>query len=163
MADTTPKMSVVLDSLEDCVTDAVVYFNNIDRSDLTALLKGFSLLKKHNDKLKALAESLDKLHRELSYEVIPAAMEASGFDSVKLGGENFIVSTRINASIPENQRDIGYKWLTEVAKIPELIVPRVNPQQLSAFVKTYFETHAEWPPEEAIKVHKQNYTQVRKG
>jgi hypothetical protein len=90
-------------------------------------------------------------------------MESQGFDSVKSGGKNFILSTRVNASIPEDMREPGYRWLTDVAKVPELIVPRVNPKQLSSFVKSYFEAHAEWPPEDAIKVHMQNYIQVRKA
>jgi hypothetical protein len=141
----------------------MVYFDQVDRSDLTTLLRAFAFLKENNDRLKSLAETMDKLYRELSYEVIPNAMDASGFTSVKCDGKSFTVSTRINASIPEDKRDVGYKWLTEVAKTPELIVPRVNSQQLSSFVKTYFETHAEWPPEEAITIHKQNYIQVRRG
>jgi len=162
MADNR-KLSQVLDELSEVVGDTLAYFDKLDPSDLTTLLKSFSLLKENNDKLKGLSELIGSLTQNLSYEVIPNAMEANGFDSVKLGGKNFILSTRINASIPEDQRDVGYKWLTEVAKTPELIVPRVNAQQLSSFVKTYFETHAEWPPEEAIRVHKQNYIQVRKA
>jgi len=162
-AGTTRKLSSVLDDLSESVGDTLSYFDKIDKSELNTLLKSFALLKENNDKLKDLAELISKLYQNLSYEVIPNAMEANGFDSVKLGGKNFIVSTRINASIPEDQREVGYRWLTEVAKTPELIVPRVNAQQLSSFVKTYFETHAEWPPEDAIKVHKQNYIQVRKS
>jgi len=157
------KLSEVINDLSECITDVLAHFDKLDRSDLKALLKSFAHLKENNDRLKPLVEMIGKLYQELSYEVIPNAMEAHGFDSVKLDGRNFIVSTRINASIPEDQREFGHKWLTEVANTPELIVPRVNPQQLSSFVKTYFETHAAWPPEEAIKVHKQNYIQVRKG
>lgn len=160
---TNRKLNEVLDELSESVGDVLAYFDKLDQSDLQTLLKSFAILKENNDRLKAFSDTIGSLYQNLSYEVIPNAMEAHGFDSVKLNGKNFIVSTRINASIPEDQRIAGYKWITEVAKTPELIVQRVNAQQLSSFVKTYFETHAEWPPEDAIKIHKQNYMQVRKA
>jgi len=59
-------------------------------------------------------------------------------------------------------REAGHKWINEVAKVPELIIPNVNPRSLSAFVKGYFEDNAMWPPEDAIKVHKQRYISIRK-
>ena len=158
-----PKLKDALKILDKTVEDVLAYFDQLDPSDLPTLLKSFAQLGENYDKLDILHKTLSKLYDKLSYEVIPNAMESQGFDSVKLGGKNFILSTRVNASIPEDMRKPGFRWLTDVAKVPELIIPRVNPKQLSSFVKSYFETHAEWPPEDAIKVYKQNYIMVRKA
>ena len=156
------KLSEVISDLSDCVDAVMAHFDKIDRNDLKGLLTSYAHLKDNNDRLKQLAEILEKLQRELSYEVIPNVMESHGFDSVKADGRLFTISTRLNANISENQREAGHRWITDVAKVPELIIPRVNPKQLSSFVKTYFEQNAEYPPEEAITIHLQNYIQVRK-
>lgn len=162
-AEKLQKVGEAIKVLDDSIDYLLAYFHNADRSDLPNLLRAFGQLKDNNDNLKRLAEVVDKLYREFSYEVIPNVLEANGVNSINVDGRNYISSTRINASIPEDKREAGYKWLTDVAKTPELIVQRVNAQQLSSFVKTYFETHAEWPPEEAMTIHKQNYIQVRRG
>lgn len=158
-----PKFKEVLKQLDAAVADTLVHFDQLDPSDLPTLLKSFALLKDTKETLSGLEETISSLYQKLSYETIPNAFETLGFDSVKTAGKNFICSERVNASIPADKRELGHKWLTEVANIPELIVPTVNAKQLSSFVKTYFETNAEWPPEDAMNVHLQRYIQVRKA
>ncbi len=161
--ETKPKLKQVLEALDEAVMDTLAYFDQLDPSDFPTLLKSFALLKDNKEQLTALEEMISKQYQKLSYEVIPNVFETLGMDSTKINGRNFILSTRVNASIPENKSEFGYKWLTEVAKTPELIKQSVNSRALSSFITTYFETHGEWPPEEAITIHKQNYIQVRKA
>lgn len=153
----------VLRLLDDAVRETLVYFDKLDPSDLPTTLKAFLLLRTHKETLDSLSKTIDELYRRYDYEILPEAFETLGFDSVKTAGRNFILSTRVNASIPENLRSAAHKWLTEEAKIPELITERVNPKQLSSFAQSYFYQHGKWPPEELIKIHKQNYIQVRKA
>ena len=159
----TPKLRETLKTLDAAVTDTLAYFDEIDPSDLPTLLKSFALLKDNKDKLSLLEKLVSEQYQKLSYEVIPNAFEANGFDSVKLAGKNFILSTRVNATIPEDKREFGYAWIADVAKVPELIRETINPKQLSSFVTQYFEANGCWPPEEAMSVHKQPYIQVRKA
>lgn len=159
----TPKLKDALKALDAAVSDTLAYFENIDPSDIPTLLKSFALLKDNKEKLSTLEKIISELYQKLSYEVIPNAFETQGFDSVKLAGRNFILSTRVNASIPEDKREAGYNWLINEAKVPELIRETVNSKQLSSFASNYFEAHGAWPPEEVMNVHKQNYIQVRKA
>lgn len=156
-----PGLGDALKQLDKAVTDTLAHFMMLDVSDLPNLLKNFNALKAHKEHLDNLQKLLTQLYQEMSYEKIPQAMEAQGFDSVRVGKRLFSIATRINASIPADMRDAGFKWLTDDAKCPELIVPTVNSKQLSSFVTGYFETHGKWPPEDAVKIHKQTYTQVR--
>lgn len=159
----TPKLKDALKQLDAAVSDTLAYFEGVDPGDIPTLLKSFSLLKDNKEMLSGLEKVISELHQKLSYEVIPNAFETIGFDSVKVGGKNFILSARVNASIPEDKRELGHKWLTEVAKVPELIKPTVNSKQLSSFASMYFEANGCWPPEEVMNVHKQPYIQVRKA
>jgi len=151
----------VLALLEKSVDETLSYFAALDPGDLPLLLRSFALLKDHKEQLERLGEAISSLYRQYSYEVVPNALEANEMESVTIGGKLFTVSTRVNASIPENKREAGYAWLTDVAGVPELVRPTVNSQQLSSFAKSYFETNGKWPPEEVMNVHKQRYTQVR--
>lgn len=159
----TPKLRDALKALDSAVNDTLAYFEGVDPSDIPTLCKSFALLKDNKEKLSFLEEVISKLYQKLSYEVIPNAFETNGFDSVKLAGKNFILATRVNASIPENKREAGHDWLINQAKVPELIKSSVNSKQLSSFVTSYFDAHGCWPPEDVMSVHKQTYVQVRKA
>ena len=148
--------------LDRAVLDTALFFEKIDYSNLPELLKIFKSIKELNDRLKDNAELINGLYEKLSYEKVPEVLEANGFDSVKAHGRNFIKSVRINASIPAEQKEAAHKWVREVAKVPELIQPNINPKSLSSFVTQYFEANAQWPPEDIIKVHKKNYIAIRK-
>lgn len=159
----SPKINDVLKLLDEAISSTLVFFEELSPSDLPKMLKAFLQLKMIKEKMEFQLEIIAKLYTQYDYEVIPNAFETLGFDSIKTAGRNFILSTRTNASIPEQSRADAHKWLIEEAKIPELIVERVNPKQLSSFVKSYFETNGKYPPEDLIKVHMQNYIQVRRA
>lgn len=84
-----------------------------------------------------------------------------GIDSIKSKGRNFIVGVRLNASIPLDKRESGFKWLRENG-LDSLIAPAVNSKSLSSAITQYIEANAIEPPEDAMTVHKQKYTSVRK-
>lgn len=156
-------MRRALADLDEAVNDMLAYFSTIDPSDVPTLLKAFALLRDNKDILTRLEKAVSAQYEKLSYQVIPETFETLGYESIKIDGRNFIISTRVNASIPEDKRAAGLEWLTNEAKIPELIKPTVNSKQLSSFVTAYFNEHGKWPPEEVMTVHKQNYTQIRKA
>lgn len=162
MADKV-KLSVALEQLSQALTNTIVFFDDVKPDDLPTLLKAFAELKTHKSRLDELAKSMNLLYATLNNKVIPDAFETLGFDSVKAGGRNFILSTRINANITEDKRAAAHRWLEDEANVPDLIQSRVNPKQLASFVSEYFENNGKWPPEELISVHMQNYIQVRKA
>lgn len=159
----TPTLSEAIKVLDESVTEMLYFFQELDVTDLPLLLKSFALLKDNKDKLSLLEKLVSEQYQKLSYQVIPNVFETFGLDSAKSGGRNFILSTRVNATIPEDKREFGYRWIADTAKVPELIRETINSQQLSAFARGYFETNAMWPPEEAMSVHQQQYIQVRKA
>ena len=162
MAD-KPKVKEVLALLQDVVGDMTITIQALDKNDIPTLLAAYKQLNEVKSITDDLYKTVNEQYQKLSYEVIPDAFESNKFDSVKAHGRNFVVSVRINASIPEHMRELGHKWINEVAKVPELIVPTCNSRSLSSFVKEYFETNAQWPPEDCVKVHKQKYTSIRKA
>ena len=157
------KLGEAIDILDDSAKEALVFFEKLDPNNIALMLKAFHGLGVSYDRLSAITKLLGEIYDKYSYEIIPGVFETNEIDSLKTAGFNFILSTRLDASIPENQRDAGNRWVTEVLKCPELIVPRVNPKQLSSVVKAHFEAHAELPPEDAIKVSQRKYIQVRKA
>lgn len=149
------------------VTDALaglqLYLEKMDYNDLPTLLNAFRQIHDARGLLKDQYEIINTMYERLSYEKVPDILEANGLDSVKSRGRQFIISVRVNASIPAEQREAGFRWIRDVAKTPELITPTVNPKSLSSFVKGYYEANGIWPPEEAIKVHKQRHMSIRKA
>lgn len=159
-----PKLKTTLAELDKAVQAASSFVTtSLDRNDIPTMLKAFKEIDEAKKYLAEIEKVLNATHKIMSEQMIPEAFENNGFDSVKAAGRNFIVSTRINASIPEDKRAAGYDWLRNVANVPELIVPTVNSKQLSSFVSSYFEEHATLPPPEAITVHQVKYTSMRKA
>lgn len=164
-AETKPKEVTKLKDAVKALTDAIdgtmKHFGSIGEDDVPMLLKSFKALKEHKEELDDLTNALSSFYNKLSYETIPGTFERLGYDSIKLAGRNFIVGVRFNASIPQDKREEGFKWLKEHG-LSSLIQPTVNPKSLSSAISQYFEDHAEEPPKEAITVHRQRYTSVRK-
>lgn len=175
MTDTTPDTDIpappqqakslkdAIKALDTAVLNTMAYFDQLDNSDIVTLLKSFALLKANKENLSELEKVITSLYQKLSYETIPNVFKTMEVDALKAGGKLFTLSTRVNASIPEDKRELGYSWIKEVAKVPELIKPTVNAKQLSSFVAGYFEANGKWPPEEAMTCHQQDYIQVRKA
>lgn len=157
------KLSEVLLDLEEAVSETSLFFDGLDKSDLPRVLRAFDQLKGAKERLEASTESVKRIYDEYSYNVIPDLFEANGFESVKSHGKNFITNHRLDASIPREKRDAGFKWLREIAKVPELIQETVNPRSLSALVKQRLGETGEMPPEDAISVYQKRYISIRKG
>lgn len=156
------KLSEVIKQLDASVTNAILYFDKLDKNDLPTLLKSF---KKFKDDVEALEETFKIVKTQLtnlSYVVIPETMENHTFDSIKAGGYNFILSVRTSANIPVDRREIGHKWLTDNG-LGSIILPTVNSKTLSSAIKEYIETEGKIPPADAITIHNQKYIQVRKA
>jgi hypothetical protein len=157
------KLTAVLVELEAAVSETSLFFDTLDISDLPLMLKAFGQLKAAKDRLEASTAFIKDIYDNLSYKTIPELYEVNGFDSVKAEGKNFVLNTRLDASIPYEKRQAGFKWLREVAQVPEIIQETVNPRSLSALVKRMFEATAEMPPEDAVSVHQKRYMSVRKA
>lgn len=151
-----------LDILTEAVERACRVIDAVDKSDLTTLLKYYKQIHELKEIFDVQQEIIVHIHDQLSYDALPNLMEDMQIDSVKAHGRNFVLSTRVNASISNDNRDAGISWVRDIAKVPELIVPHVNPKSLTSLVKGYFENNGEWPPEDAIKVHQKRYIAVRK-
>lgn len=161
--DKTSNLREAIHALEIAAAKAGLVVAELDPTELSKVLTAFGALHDAKRQIDQVHEYVSGLHRRLSEEIIPDALENAGIESLVVGGKRFGVSTRINASIPAAKRDIGFRWLREVAKCGDIINESVNAKQLSSFIEGYFEEHAELPPEEAITVHMQRYTTVRKA
>lgn len=148
--------------LDEAVINTMQFFEKIDKNDLPHLLRSYKLLDENKDVLDGLQKVLDAVHRKMSYEVIPTAFADNGIDSMKLSGRNFIVSSRLNASIPVANREAAHTWLKE-NNLSELIQPNVNAKTLASAASAYFEEHAKFFPESIFTIHRQPYTQMRKA
>ena len=159
-----PKLKTALAELDKAVQSAASFVTTeLDRNDIPTMLRAFKEIDEAKKYLAEIEKVLTATHKSMSEQMIPEAFENNGFDSVKTAGRNFIVATRLNATIPEDKRSAGFEWLRNVAHVPELIIQTVNSRQLSSFVSSYFEEHAVMPPEEAISVHQVKYTSMRKA
>lgn len=158
-----PTLRDTIAALELAAANAGVVVAGIDPTNLNQMLTAFGMLHDAKRQLGNALEYITGLHRRLSEEVIPEALQNAGIDSLTVAGKRFAVSTRVNASIPLAKKEAGFKWLRDVANCGDLINESVNAKQLSSFIEAYFEEHAVLPPEEAITVHMQQYTTVRKA
>lgn len=161
MTEVSPTLKQALEQLEMAVRGVSLHFNDADQMQLQDLLKSFKLLKEGKDALDGLQEVIAQIYQKISYETLPIMFENMDMDSIKLAGRNFILSSRLNASIPLEQRDRGFAWLKE-NQLDSLIQPNVNSKTLSSAIKTYFEASAIMPPQDAIKTHLQKYIAIRK-
>ena len=157
-----PKMKEALIALEKSTIDMASIVAALDPNDIPNLVRAFRALAECRQLHEAIGKIIDENYRKLSEDVIPEAFDNAGIDSVKVNGRNFYITTRINASSPQAKQDAGFAWLRNTAKCPELIAERVNAKQLSSLVTRYFEEHGAMPPEEAVTIHMQRLTSMRK-
>lgn len=164
MTDDKPKaLHECIAELEIAAARAGLVVAELDPTNLSRLLTAFGALNDAKKQLTTTLEYITSLHRKLSEDVIPEALKNAEIDNVTVAGKRFGISTRFNASIPEAKREEGFKWMREVGKCGDLIKESVNAKQLSSFIESYFEEYAALPPEEAVTVHIQEYTTVRKA
>lgn len=162
MTDKPSTLHSAINDLQKAVERTVAYFEQLDVTNVPVLLEAFRTIHENAELLDALNTIISGIKRKTSYETIPSVFESMGIDSIKSKGRNFIVGTRLNASIPLDKRELGFKWLRENG-YESLIAPTVNPKSLSSAVAQYIESTAKEPPEEAMTVYKQTYTQIRKA
>ena len=145
--------------LDKAVTDTVLYFEHLDKTDIPTLCKSYKLLHDNIKTLETVCEILSKLGTKLSHEIIPAAIESNGFDSVTVGGFVYSIGVRTFASLPD--QDKGFEWLRNNG-YEMLIKENVNSRTLSGAMKEYVEEKGLNPPEDIVKIHRQQYTSIRK-
>jgi hypothetical protein len=155
------KLADAIKQLSAAVTTASLYLSSIDRNDIPTLVKSFKKLKDDVDVLEEVTKVATGLVKELSYNVIPEAFENHNFDSVKIGGYNYILSVRMNASIPQDKQEAGFEWL-QTHGLGSIIKPAVNPRTLTSAIKEYIAEKGEVPPESVIPIFNQRYISVRK-
>ena len=113
------------------------------------------------DVLDSIHKVAEQAYRHLSEERLPNVFDGLGFDSVKTGGHNFILSSTLYASIPAAKQDEGFKWLKNNG-LDALIKPTVNPKALSSAITSYIEENAIEPPDTAMSIHKKRRVGIRK-
>lgn len=158
----SPTLKSAISELQKAVEKTALFFETLDPTNVPLLLDSYRAIHEQAELLDNLNKTVAEIKRKLSYETIPAQFEAMGIDSIKSKGRNYIVGVRLNASIPLEKRDAGYQWLRDNG-LDSLITPTVNSKSLSSAVTQYIEANAIEPPENAMTVHKQTYTAIRKA
>lgn len=157
------KIKDALAVLGEAAANMGMVVTTLDRNDLPTLLRAYKEVHESRQELEAISKIINTAYSALGEEIIPNAFEENEIDAIKLVGRNFYLTTRLNASIPADKRTAGHAWLRDVAKLPELIIERVDSKSLSSAIEAYFEEHAKLPPEEAISVHMKKRIGIRKA
>lgn len=150
-----------LAALQIAIRGMIAERDALDKSNINEILEFY---KKIYDTDNVLSELYDVLHgvkENYSHEVIPNLFESMEIDSIKRKSGNFIVGSKLNASIPFDQREQAHKWLIDNG-LGALITPSVNARSLSSAIKEHIEATAIEPPSDCIKIHRQKYTSIRK-
>ena len=155
-------LKMALSDLQESVENTVKFFGGIDQNDLPTLLKAFKLLHDNSTILDAIKKVVDGLYDQYCYEVLPRVFEDNEMDSIKMHGKNFILTGRLQCSVPLEAKEEAFAWLRGHG-MDYLIQPQVNAKQLTSAISSYFEEKAELPPEDIIRAHKQKLVAVRKA
>lgn len=148
-------------NLNNAIKEVNILYTNMDMNNIPMVLSFYDELSAYTDITERLYKEVNSLCQKLSYEEIPDMLDRHEVDSIKIRSKNFITSARINASIPFDKRQEGHRWL-ENNGLGALIIPTVNAKSLSSAIKDYIQTNAKMPPKDAMTVHLQRYTSVRK-
>lgn len=146
--------------LAKSMSEAMDTVSSISRDDINTLLKAFKLMGEHIEKIEDVLKVYSALYNRLSSDVIPKTLEAHEFESVKLGGYLFTPTIKLRANIPNDLKPKGFEWL-RTEGMEALIAEQVNANSLSSAIREYIERTGKTPPEDAIHLYHQIYTQVR--
>src|SRR5882757_7622422 len=113
MSEQPEKLRDAINGLQKAVERTVSYFEALDTSNVPLLLEAYRAIHENAELLDTLNKIINGIKQKTSYETIPKVFESMGYDSVKSKGRNFIVGVRLNASIPLDKRESGFKWLRE--------------------------------------------------
>lgn len=161
MASNIPTLKDALRVLNEAIVEMSLHYVNVDRSDIPLLCKSFKQAKEDVDELEKLLALANTIKLQYSYEAIPQAFENAQIDQIKLSGRTFFTTVRLSASIPADMRDAGHNWLQQ-AGYGSIIIPTANSRSLSSAIKGHIEETGKVPPKEAIKLHYQPTTNMRK-
>lgn len=148
------KLNKAIEETLDCVM-------LLKQDDLDNHLAEFRKLSEADSKVEQASKLLKGLKNKLSYEVIPKIMEERKIDSIRYDGRLFINSVRLNVSIPEEMQEKGYGWLRDQG-LGSIIKESANVKTLSSVVGDYIQETGITPPDDVMKIHRQNYIQIRK-
>jgi hypothetical protein len=142
------KVASVLEEYEQAARDHAEWLTK-EADSLATALRYFHRLGEMLDRIETARKRLSDTERALSYELIPAQMQAAGVSSITDAelGRRFGTSTRFSASILPETKPQAYDWLKDNG-YENLIQPTVNSSALSAVAKSMIETDGvELPPE----------------
>ena len=160
-AEVDKALTKLIADLHMAVVDLVEFTINLADDDLYGHLAAYKIIYEKDDLVERLSKITTKIKQDLSYKTIPDIMDALKIESIRYQGKNFIRSTAFRASIPENMREKGFAWLKE-AGLEGCIKETANANTLASVIADYIEETGIEPPEDAVKIHKQPYIQVRK-
>ena len=161
-ADVKPKtLKEAINYLGEAVANAIISVSTIDPNDLNTLIKAFKLLDDQITSLEGHLKDLKTVFNRLDKEILPNKFIELEIDSMKIKGYNFILAHKLYASITEENREKGFKWLRDKG-YGEAIKETIHAGTLSSLVSNYIETNAIEPPEDTIKIHRQNSISIRK-
>lgn len=153
-------LKVSLD-LNTAVINLMEELQKLPKDDLFGYLDLYGITYDASNNIEKAFKALTAFERDLSYEKIPKVMEAKEVPSMRYKGRNFINSNRIFASIPDNMREKGFAWLKEHG-LDGIVKETANANTLSSVMSDFIEETGITPPEDAMKLHRQPYIQVRK-
>ncbi len=148
--------------LNRSIAQIAAHLAEIDSNDLEAHLDIFRIVYESESYIGNANKILGEMKRTLSYEVIPGIMEDKEISSIKFKGKNFVVGSRMDASIPLHMQTKGYEWLKSVG-LDGVIKETANPKALSSVLGQYITETGITPPEDCVKIHYQDYIIMRKA
>ncbi len=134
---------------------------SLEGKDITGLLELYRVTYEAHQALEKTTKALGALKQSLSYEKIPATFKEMNIQGLRHNGRNFVLGERFFASIPADMHEKGYAWLHENG-LGGAIKPNINPMTLSSVLEQYIEETGKSPPNDAIKIHMQEYIQMRR-
>jgi len=134
-------------------------FEGSASTDLSSKIREFKKIKKRE---KALSQELEKTKKDRAAfeEELNIMFENEGVTSITMGGYTFYTYPELYASIPEEFKTEGHRWLKEIGA-GSLIHPTVNAHKFSAFIKERQRLEEDIP--DYIKIFPKRRIGMRKG
>lgn len=127
---------------------------------LETLITRFAEVRDLHARLKGITTGVNQLAEFLSYELVPLAMERTGFTTVNHEVGRVSVATRTSASILPEHRERAFGWLRDNG-LGDLIIETVNAQTLGATAAGLIQAGGELP-DDIFKTTVKTYTSITK-
>jgi len=151
---------MTLSKFDDALGELLADIEEIANDDVTKLCKATVALRDVKDEASAMLDVIKSHYSRLTTDRLPKALEKSEMSSVRIDGHLFSVTSKLFASIPENKREEGFKWLRDNG-LGDVIKETANPKTLSSAIKTMIDEEGVTPPSDAITVHIQENISIR--